>query len=172
VATVFLGLIALACFFYGAMARFPSARKTLWILAIVCASVGVGGGWHIRNGGTVLVPIADWEPFSESLVQEIDAAGQPYFVDFTAAWCLTCQLNERTTLHDPAVLAKFREKGVRLLRADWTNRDDAITDALERRGRTGVPVNALKFPGRPERLLPALLTPTLLLSELENKEAS
>ena len=71
------------------------------------------------------------------------AAGQPVFVDFTAAWCVTCQFNKRTTLADAEVMADFDARGVLLLRADWTRRDAAITAELARLGRNGVPVYAL-----------------------------
>jgi len=65
------------------------------------------------------------------------------FVDFTAAWCVTCQYNKHTTLADEAVLADFAARRVALLRADWTRRDPAITEALAALGRTGVPVYVL-----------------------------
>jgi len=69
------------------------------------------------------------------------------FIDFTAAWCVTCQFNKRTTLADAAVIADFEARGVALLRADWTRRDAAITAELARLGRNGVPVYVLYAPG-------------------------
>ena len=69
------------------------------------------------------------------------------FVDFTAAWCVTCQFNKRTTLADADVLADFDARKVLLLRADWTRRDAAITQELARLGRSGVPVYVLYAPG-------------------------
>jgi thiol:disulfide interchange protein DsbD len=68
------------------------------------------------------------------------AAGKPVFVDFTAAWCVTCQYNKKTTLAHRDVLADLSAKNVALLRADWTRRDPAITAALAQLGRSGVPV--------------------------------
>jgi thiol:disulfide interchange protein DsbD len=90
---------------------------------------------------------ATWQPWSPARAAEALAAGRPVFVDFTAAWCVTCQYNKRTTLGDEQVLAAFERKQVLLLRADWTRRDAAITAELARLGRNGVPVYALYAPG-------------------------
>ena len=81
-----------------------------------------------------------WQPWQPGRVDQLLAAGQPVFVDFTAAWCVTCQYNKKTTLANGAVLADLAEKNVALLRADWTRRDPAITAALAQLGRSGVPV--------------------------------
>jgi thiol:disulfide interchange protein DsbD len=69
------------------------------------------------------------------------------FIDFTAAWCVTCQFNKRTVLSDAQVLADFTAKRVLLLRADWTRRDPAISAELARLRRSGVPVYVLQAPG-------------------------
>ena len=80
------------------------------------------------------------------------------FVDFTAAWCVTCQFNKKTTLSDTEVLADFAARQVQLLRADWTRRDPAITAELARLGRSGVPVYVLYAPGKAPQVLTELLS--------------
>jgi len=97
-----------------------------------------------------------WQPWSEAAVQRELAAGRPVFVDFTAAWCVTCQYNKRTVLADAQVLAAFDAHQVRTLRADWTLRDEAITRALGVLGRSGVPVYALYRPGQAPQVLSEL----------------
>ena len=111
---------------------------------------------------------ASWQPWSAQRVQEITAAGQPVFVDFTAAWCVTCQYNKRNALQDAGVLADFARHGVTLLRADWTRRDPAITAALADLGRNGVPVYVLMAPGR----TPVVMSEILSVSELRAALAS
>ncbi len=88
-----------------------------------------------------------WQAWEPGKVDQILSKGQPVFVDFTAAWCVTCQLNKKTTLSQADVLADFAAKKVQLLRADWTRSDPAITAALAALGRQGVPVYVLYKPG-------------------------
>lgn len=98
-----------------------------------------------------------WQPWSAERVSELSGAGQPVFIDFTAAWCVTCQYNKKSTLSDAAVLADFDAKKVAMLRADWTRRDPAITAALTALGRSGVPVYVLQAPGKPPVVLTEIL---------------
>jgi thiol:disulfide interchange protein DsbD len=111
----------------------------------------------------------DWEPWSKSVVERYQAAGRPVFVDFTASWCLSCQVNERIALNQPPVRKAFADANVALLRADWTQHDDAIAQELEKLGRNGVPTYALYVPGQPSpKLLPEALTPGIVLEAVNS----
>jgi thiol:disulfide interchange protein DsbD len=93
-------------------------------------------------------------------------AGKPVFVDYTAAWCITCQVNKRTTLNQYDVQKAFASRQVVLLRADWTRQDPAITASLSQFGRSGVPVYVLHRPGQTSLLLSELLSPGAVLDAL------
>jgi len=102
-----------------------------------------------------------WQPYDAAHVAELVAAGKPVLVNFTASWCLTCLVNERNAFADASVQEVFRNKGVSLIKGDWTNRDPAITSALSAFGRAGVPLyviyNSTRGSSEP-KVLPQLLT--------------
>ncbi len=118
------------------------------------------GGASAANGD------ATWLTYDEAEIAKRLAAGQPVFVDFTAAWCVSCQVNKRLVLHTDATQAAFAQANVALMRADWTHRDERITAALQRLGRNGVPVYLLIRPGREPLLLPEVLTGGLVRDAL------
>jgi thiol:disulfide interchange protein DsbD len=107
-----------------------------------------------------------WGNWSVQAEQDALASGHPVFVDFTAAWCITCQYNEQQVLSKPQVQQAFAEKKVVLLRADWTRRDAAISQALQQLGRSGVPVYVLQRPGKVPVLMSELLSTDELLAAL------
>lgn len=114
--------------------------------------------------GTQAAAEGAWQKWEPGRVEQIVAGGQPVFVDFTAAWCVTCQYNKKTTLSRPDVMAEFEARKVALLRADWTRRDPAITAALAQLGREGVPVYVFYAAGKP----PVVLTEVLDAQEVKD----
>jgi len=117
-------------------------------------------------------PESGWAPWSSEAVVDARAAGRPVFVDFSAAWCVTCLVNERVALSDAGVAARFRHDRVVTLKADWTNRDAAISAELDRYGRSGVPLYLI-YPPDSQRhavILPQLLTPAMVLKALSRVE--
>jgi thiol:disulfide interchange protein DsbD len=157
--------------------RVPSVAAGLVIVAAVAVSV-----YGVTTLGVTAAASAtadkgsagasQWEPWSQALVDKYRAEGRPVFVDFTASWCLSCQVNERVALRTAQVDAAFKKDNVALLKADWTERDDAIAQALASFGRSGVPAYALytSNSGTPE-LLPEALTPGIVTNALEKLAA-
>ena len=110
---------------------------------------------------------AGWEPYSRAAVEQYRAQGRPVFVDFTARWCLSCQVNERAVLNRGDVRRRLRDSGIVLVRADWTKHDEGIASALTELGRSGVPTYVFYLPGQPALLLPEVLTPGVVLGALD-----
>jgi thiol:disulfide interchange protein len=136
------------------------ARVALGVLAL--ASLGLlawtAGGAITRVAQAQPAALQDrWQAWAPARVDQLLAEGRPVFVDFTAAWCVTCQYNKKTTLSDRDVLADFESRNFSLLRADWTRRDPAITAALAQLGRNGVPVYVVYRQGQPPVVLSEVL---------------
>lgn len=110
-----------------------------------------------------------WQKYSSVTFEKAMNSGKPVFIDFTAAWCLSCQVNEKVALDVSKVERRFKELGVIALKADWTNRDAEVTAALAEYGRNSVPLYVLygKDRGNPV-FLPSILTPGMVLTALEN----
>jgi thiol:disulfide interchange protein DsbD len=106
------------------------------------------------------------EPFSEQRLAQARTAGRPVFVNMTAAWCITCLVNERVALARAAVADAFEARELLYLKGDWTNRDAAITDYLADFGRNGVPLYVYYPPNADPRVLPQILTESILLEAL------
>ena len=121
-------------------------------------------GQVTTSAGTVTA-----EPWSPGKVAELQAAGRPIFVNFTAAWCVTCQVNERGAFASPAVAQAFARTKAAYLVADWTNRDATIAASLSEQGRIGVPLYLVydSIGGAP-RILPQLLTPSMVVAALDH----
>ncbi|WP_394757051.1 protein-disulfide reductase DsbD family protein [Rhodoferax sp.] len=120
------------------------ATISIAALALLTGAIGQNVIKSAAASGLTRVAARErWQPWTPGRVEQVLATGAPVFVDFTAAWCVTCQYNESTTLANAEVLADFAANKVTLLRADWTRRDPAISAALAQLGRNGVPVYVL-----------------------------
>jgi len=158
-------LLAIAGWFLG---RWPTIVAALIVLVVIAASI-IAPKKLVTASETLSPPEASggWQPWSAQAVSGYQAQGRPVFVDFTASWCLSCQVNERVALQQPQVQQAFKDANVALLKADWTRGDDAITQALSSMGRSGVPAYALYVPGQSEpQLLPEALTPGIVTEAL------
>lgn len=153
-----------------------STQSRLWTRgsAIAMAAAAfllmvAGVNEDLSPSGKPVTQASAWENYSAERVEALRSEGRPVFIDFTAAWCLTCQVNKRTSLNTSKVLAAFEARNVALIQADWTNQDPEITRALDALGRTGVPLYVL-YAGTMEDpvLLPEILTEGIILDALEN----
>ena len=146
--------------------RLPVATVSIAIFALLTGAIGQN---VIKPLETPAAAASGerWQAWAPGRVEQVLASGAPVFVDFTAAWCVTCQYNKKT-LADDRVLADLDAKKVTLLRADWTRRDPAITAALSELGRNGVPVYVIYQAGR----APVVLSEILSVDELRAALAS
>jgi thiol:disulfide interchange protein DsbD len=177
-------MVAVAAWIYGrwgsvaaatATRRFGSAAA----LAVLAASL-IGGSAGLS--AVALAPTSKgdssgdgivWQVYSRDRVAQARAEGRPVFIDFTAAWCLSCQVNERVALASEDVRRRFRQLGIVPLKADWTNRSEEITRGLAAYNRNSVPLYVLYAPGASEPLLlPEILTPGIVLDALQTMETS
>jgi thiol:disulfide interchange protein DsbD len=167
-------LLAVAGWFLG---RWPAKRWATSVAVVILLAVAAFGIVAPHEMANLSEPASlspgqanasgPWQPWSADAVQRTLAAGQPVFVDFTASWCLSCQVNERVALDQPGVMQAFGSRDVALFKADWTREDPAITQALTALGRSGVPVYALYTPGQSNpQLLPQVLTPGIVTDAL------
>ena len=174
-------LLAVAGWFLG---RWPAKRWSTTVAAVIVAGVitiaAVAPGKletpefdpnHVLTFSVDANALASaqtgWQPWSAAAVARAQAAGRPVLVDFTAKWCLSCQVNERVALTQPEVQQALEASNVALFKADWTRHDEAITQTLAALGRSGVPAYALYTPGQTQpELLPEVLTPGIVLDAI------
>jgi thiol:disulfide interchange protein DsbD len=143
--------------------------------AMLSLILAIGVAW---SGSKLLPPAASagevsgetaWQEFSPEKVDAALAEGRPVFIDFTAAWCITCQVNKRVALHTDEVSKEFANRNVLLLSADWTRRDAQISSALEKYGRSGVPTYVLlKSRDAKPQILPEVLSPSIVVNALQD----
>ncbi|QJR37649.1 thiol:disulfide interchange protein [Gemmatimonas groenlandica] len=164
--------VALAGWLAGRAQNAGKAVASSLSLALLLLTIA-GGGFVIASQPvttpTASATPAGWEPWSAARVAAARDSGHAVFVDFTAAWCLSCQVNERVALHTNTVERAFADRKVVLLRADWTSRNAEITAVLASFGRSGVPLYVM-YPSKttePAELLPAVLTPGVVVSAVQ-----
>jgi thiol:disulfide interchange protein/DsbC/DsbD-like thiol-disulfide interchange protein len=150
----------------GAGVALAGLAGALWLGATAGAgNAGLGSAAAMQSAAaparTAVLPA---EPYSPERLSAARGEGRPVFVNMTAAWCITCLVNERVALSGSAVARAFAEQGVVYLKGDWTNRDPAITDYLAGFGRNGVPIYVFYPPGGEPRLLPQVLTEASVLA--------
>jgi thiol:disulfide interchange protein DsbD len=184
----FLLSIAVAAWLVGRYATLTASRGRVYAVWAVAFLV-VAGSYLLFMESTLNVrgliageqpaELADadgeglqWKPFSLASLEEQLASGNPVFIDFTAEWCLTCKVNERTVFSDRDVVRAFGAGGIVLFKADWTNRNPEITRMLKKFGRSGVPLYVVFPAGRPDApvVLPEVITPSIVLGALKEAE--
>jgi thiol:disulfide interchange protein DsbD len=149
-------------------------RFTAYVLALGIFGGAVFWGVDLAKAapplGTAAATTEGWQPWTQDAVDAALAKGQPVFVDFTAAWCLSCKVNERVALGTDDVKKAFADKKVALFKADWTQSDPAISQTLQKFNRDGVPLYLLYSPTNPTtpQVLPEVLTPGIVLDAVKN----
>jgi thiol:disulfide interchange protein DsbD len=179
---VFLVIVAFAAWIFGEFVQRGRSRKT--VAAILVLILLIGGyafalekelDWREARPETNATGSLkespngiDWQPWSPEAVAQARAAGKPVLVDFTADWCLTCQVNKKLAIETSAVRAKLKELDAVALTGDYTHFPDAITTELNRYERAGVPLVLVypKIPDAPAIILPQILTPGMVLNAL------
>ena len=172
-----LVLIALGVWFYGRYNQpgtKPGKVRFGTVTGALVLALGVWTGWPENTEAKTAAaqaagaPEVVWEKWSPAAVEKLRAEGRMIYVDFTARWCATCQTNKKIVFASDEVLRQFAAKKIVTLRADWTNKDPAITAELAKYQRSAVPFNVLWQPGKPEPLLlPELLTPGIVLDAIK-----
>jgi thiol:disulfide interchange protein len=158
---------------HGTRLATPRWRRAAVALALGCVAAAVAIGPFAASGASSAAVAAPdgirWEPFTPGRLAELRARGIPVFVNATAAWCITCLVNERVALHSPAVADAFTSRGIVYLKADWTSKSPRIAAFLESFGRSGVPLYVVygKHSDTPQ-VLPQILSERILIDAMES----
>ncbi len=175
-ASCFLLVISVACWMKGAFVLPTASAATRSVVLVLMLVLVLGSsvyfiGGKFRSANAALADSrlrGDWQAFTPDRLQAELDQGHSVFVDFTAAWCLTCKFNEANVLESTEVREAFQRHAIVKLKADWTNGDPVITKLLQRFGRPGVPLYVL-YPGKNEEpiVFPEVLTKAMVLERLE-----
>ncbi|MBN8432255.1 thioredoxin family protein [Microbulbifer salipaludis] len=154
-------MLAVVFAFWLGRHQFRGSRWIAWGLMLVALVVSFGAANRLQDAGVSPVAVESqtgWQPYDRNAIGQALAREQAVFIDYTAAWCITCQVNKKLVLESDEVEALFRQHDVYLVRADWTDQNPEITRALGELGRNSVPVYAWYAPGeRTPVLLPQIL---------------
>ena len=168
-----LVLVALAAWsFNAAQTATPTWGRRLGLGTVAASLIGVSAlTAALERAGPAGAPqmsaSAGYEPFTQARLGELLATNRPVFVNMTAAWCITCLVNEQAALSSAAVKAAFADRNIAYLKGDWTNRNPEITRVLEKHGRSGVPLYLLYAGDSEPIVLPQILTPAIVLGEID-----
>lgn len=111
-----------------------------------------------------------WQNYSKALIDEAHKENKIVFLDFTASWCLTCQVNEKLVLSNSKVIEILKKYDIMAVKADWTNYDADITEALASYGKRSIPVYVIlygTYPNRKSEILPEIITPGIVVEKIE-----
>lgn len=160
------GLVLIGFGLWWRRASGASALGTAAALAGVALALGLSA-WVRPADATASVSAASYEPYSAERLAELRGQNKPVFVNMTAAWCISCLVNERVALSRPEVGEAFAKAGITYLKGDWTREDPKITAVLKAHGRSGVPLYLYYAPGAAEaQVLPQILTPGLVIEAI------
>ncbi len=160
-------VLALGLWWYGARRAAGRSGHVFWpaaLAAVAILSLGVRPEEVRAGAATAEADVLHSQPFNAERLAQLSARRKPVFLYLTADWCLSCKVNEATTLTSPRVADAFARAGVTVLRGDWTRQDPAIGRFLAQQGRAGVPLYLYVDANGATRELPQVLSPDMLLS--------
>jgi thiol:disulfide interchange protein len=159
---------------WGNISKEVRTRRTAQVIAVIFVAGGIAlslvnihavkeNNTDVKKQNNI-----EWLTYTPELVEKYREEGKPVLVDFTAGWCLSCQVNEKVAFGSTDVQKAIKNKGLITVRADWTNKDEKITSALAKFGRNSVPFYVLYVHGKEPQILPEILTPQIVLKSLNN----
>jgi len=180
---LYLLIVGFAAWLYGKFVRFEYSRATQWIFSILALAIIVAASWYylpIKDKHMMvqsLAPVGDemvpsphapdgWYVFSPELIGRLQAEGKSVFLDIGAEWCKNCKSNEKAVLFSEDIMQDFRDKGVVLLKGDFTRKDPVLLEWITSHERLGVPFNALYIPQEEPIIFPELLSKSMIRQAL------
>ncbi len=164
--------LAIAAWYYGRFAKPHFSKTKQWVSLFIAIAIIVGSSVFLldfkESAGTEQTQHGNWKKFDPEEVMKIHSEGTPVFVDFGAAWCMTCNTNEKLVLYTDEIQQAFKDKGVALYRGDNTKKDPLIIEWLNKYERAGVPLYLLFYPGKEDaKVFPEIISKSMILDALE-----